>query len=184
MRHFLKITGFSATSALLLLGCNNDATTTETLQEVSAPVIAAEPQQVVPSFDDISGLIEANDRPAALRLATELLEDMSPSQANTLIDTYFDRTSNKKNNNTAIVLAEAVSAVDPMNSKAAYIAGLAYWNEITVERNPARVVKYWDRPSFENNKTIQSRLAELYGDEASTVYDAEKAEISRQRATN
>ena len=184
MRHFIKITALSATSALLLLGCNNDATKTETRKEVAAPVVAAEPEQVVPSFDDIPGLIEANDRPAALSLATKLMGDMSPTQANALIDTYFDRTSSKKNNNIAIVLAEAVSAGDPTNSKAAYIAGLAYWNDLTVERNPARVVEYWDRPSFEDNKTIQSRLAELYGDETSLVYDAEKAEISRQRATN
>lgn len=184
-----KILGMSVIVVLGLVACQPSNVTEKdmstTPNELSIDEAPIDEVVEVKTFADIATMVEVGDRSGAITLGEELLKDVSPSEANKILDTYFDRGSDKKDNRIAIVLAEVISAKAPKNSKATYLAGLAYWgNGITVSPDPVRVVEYWDTPSFEANQTVQSRLADIYGDVDSPLYDPEKSRLASQRAGN
>lgn len=138
---------------------------------------AAQPEPVAsaPRIEDVAELLVSGDRDEALRVAELVLAPLSASEHNALLDAYFLATSEKKNNDVAIVLAESIISLTPENGKAAYIAGLAYWNAITVEKDAAIMAKYWDVEALYSNKAVQTRLAEAYADTDSSIYDPAKA---------
>lgn len=117
-----------------------------------------------------------SDTAAATRVTEAYLDELERNgeDVGAKIRELWNQSSDISNRRAALMLAEHQLS-RKNNVSARYLAGLSYFQGVSVAADTAKVISLWDHPSMKRIGSVQYRLSEIYNNPDSEFYDPKKA---------
>jgi len=116
------------------------------------------------------------DTESATRLGEAYLDELDEQDITEFFRKLWFTSTDLSSRRATLLLAER-QLLRANNVRVRNLVGIAYDQGSIVKRDDAKVVEYWEHPSLNRLKTVQSRLAEIYGNPQSELYDPNKAKL-------